>query len=69
MDKIKLKHYFKYKMEQSDIEETIINLVKEKFTKMVKISEKLDEQTKLLLSIFDIDVEYNNHYLSYMYMK
>ena len=69
LDKIKLKHYFKYKMEQSDIEETIINLVKEKFTKMVKISEKLDEQTKLLLAIFDIDVEYNNHYLSYMYMK
>ena len=68
LTKIKFKYFFKYQMEQTDIEEIINNLLKEKFIERKKINNDLNEQTKLLLSIFDIDFDNNNHYLSKTYL-
>ena len=69
LSKIELKCFFKYKIEQANIEDIINDLLKDKFSKRQKINENLEEQTKLLLSIFDIDVKNNNHCLSNMYIE
>ena len=65
----KMKCYFKYNMNIDDLEQTINNLLINKFTKREKIKEEFENQTELLLSIFDINKEDNHHYLSYMYLE
>ena len=69
LSKMKMKYFFKYKMDKIDIEKIINDLLINKFTKRKKINEDINEQTKLLLSIFDISEENNNHYLSKMYLE
>ena len=71
LDKVKLKfkYFFKYKIDKTNADEIINELLKDKFTKREKISENINEQTQLLLSIFDIDKDDNNHFLSKMYME
>ena len=69
MNKIKLKYNFKYKMEQTDVEEVIKDLLENTFKNMKIIKYDLNNQTKLLLSIFDIDIDNNNHFLSKMYLE
>ena len=71
LDKVKLKfkYFFKYKIDKTNADEIINELLKDKFAKREKISENINEQTQLLLSIFDIDKDDNNHFLSKMYME
>ena len=61
--------FFKHKFEEIDIDENINELLKDKFTKKEKIKDDLNEQTKYLLNIFDIDNDGNNHYLSKKYLE
>ena len=68
LSKIKLNCFFKYKIDENDVETNINNLLKEKFTNKIKINEDIKMQTKLLLDIFGIDKDENNHYLSKMYL-
>lgn len=68
LNKIKFNYFFKYKMEQTDIEEVIADLLKNKFTARKKINKELNEQTKLILPIFGIDIDENNHFLSKLYL-
>ena len=67
--KLKYKYFFKYKIDKIDVDEILNDLLKEKFTKREKVNGSIDEQTQLLLSIFNIDKEDNNHFLSKMYME
>ena len=68
LNKIKFNYFFKYKMEQTDIEEVIADLLKNKFTARKKINKELNEQAKLIISIFGIDIDENNHFLSKLYL-
>ena len=65
--KLKYKYFFKYKIDKIDVDEIMNDLLKEKFTKREKVNDSLENQTQLLLSIFNIDKEDNNHFLSKMY--
>ena len=67
--KLKFKYFFKYKIDKIDVDEILNDLLKEKFTKREKVNGSIDEQTQLLLSIFNIDKEDNNHFLSKTYME
>ena len=69
LSKIKFNHFFKYKMEQTDIETNIDDLLKNIFTERKKVNKEFDGQTKFLLSIFDIDIDDNNHFLSKLYLN
>ena len=55
--------------DENSIEEVINNLLKNKFIKREIIKYELDKQTKLMLSIFNIEEENNMHYLSNMYLN
>ena len=68
LKKFKMNLFFKYNFGNIDIDEILNDLLKDKFTKKEKIKEELNEQTKILLKIFDIDNDNNNHYLSKMYL-
>ena len=69
LNKFKMNLFFKHKFEEIDIDENINELLKDKFTKKEKIKDDLNEQTKYLLNIFDIDNDGNNHYLSKKYLE
>ena len=69
LKKFKMNLFFKYKYDDIDIDEIINDLLKDKFTKKQQIKDDINEQTKLLLNIFDIDNDNNNHYLSKMYLE
>ena len=69
LSKIKFNYFFKYKMEQTDIETNIDDLLKNIFTERKKVNKEFDGQTKFLLSIFDIDIDDNNHFLSKLYLN
>ena len=60
---------YKYKIDKTNADEIINELLKDKFAKREKINENINEQIQLLLSIFDIDKDDNNHFLSKMYME
>ena len=68
LKKFKMNLFFKYNFGNIDIDEILNDLLKDQFTKKEKIKEELNEQTKILLKIFDIDNDNNNHYLSKMYL-
>ena len=68
LSKIKFNYFFRYKMEQTDIETNIDDLLKNIFTERKKVNKEFDGQTKFLLSIFDIDIDDNNHFLSKLYL-
>jgi len=68
LNKIQFNYFFKYKMQQTDIEEVIVDLLKNKFTERKMINKELNGQTKLILSIFVIDIDDNNHFLSKLYL-
>ena len=69
LSKIKFNYFFRYKMEQTDIETNIDDLLKNIFTGRKKVNKEFDGQTKFLLSIFDIDIDDNNHFLSKLYLN
>ena len=69
LDKMKMNYFFKYKKDKIGAEEIINDLLKKKFNKKEKVNGDINEQTKLLLSIFDIEEEDNNHFLSKMYIE
>jgi len=53
--------------EKNILENKINNLILKKFIKREKVKYELNHQTEILLPIFDIAKDNNNHYLSSKY--